>query len=52
LREYVLVSQSRPRIEVFRRAERGGHWEHEVGAVGGTVSLHGSAIAVDDVYAK
>ncbi len=52
LREYVLVSQNRVRVEMLRRAERGGHWEHEVGTVGATLSIHGRPIAIDDVYAK
>ena len=51
LREYVLVSQHRPRIEVFRRNEA-GRWElyeYESGSQAELTSV-GCAIAVDDVY--
>ncbi len=49
LREYVLVSQEEPSIEVYRRPKR-GHWIHEVAAAGETLELHSRAIHVDDVY--
>ena len=52
LREYVLVSQKEPRIEVFRRKDD-GHWDYfDVGA-GETLDLTsvGARIAVDAVYA-
>jgi Uma2 family endonuclease len=52
LRDYVLVSQREPRIEVFRRSERGGHWEREMATAGQTVSVHRQPISVDEVYAK
>lgn len=52
LREYVLVSQTEGRVEVFRRPEAGGHWAHDVSRAGETVTVHGVAIAVDDVYGK
>ncbi|HEU4406528.1 MAG TPA: Uma2 family endonuclease [Polyangiaceae bacterium] len=51
LREYVLVSQREPRIEVMRRGER-GVWElHEAGA-GETVELAslGVRLSVDAIY--
>ena len=53
LREYVLVSQGEPRIEVFRRTPS-GTWElFEVGP-GGQAMLEsiGVALAVDDVFAN
>jgi len=53
LREYVLVSQHKPQIEVFRRNE-GGRWElaEEAGA-GERVALTsvGCVLVVDEVYA-
>lgn len=52
LKEYVLVSQDEPRVEVFRRPDGGGHWQHEVATAGQTIVLHGCAILVDDIYAK
>jgi len=52
LEEYVLVSQTEPRVEIFRRVPGGGHWAHEIAAAGETVTLHGQSIAVDDIYAK
>jgi Uma2 family endonuclease len=51
LREYVLVSQREPRIEVHRLNET-GHWElHEAGA-GESVALSslGCQLSVDEVY--
>lgn len=51
LKEYVLVSQARPRIEVFRRPSR-GHWLHEEATSGGTVIILGVAIEVDAIYRK
>jgi Uma2 family endonuclease len=52
LDEYVLVAQSEPRVEVFRRPNSGGHWEHEVTTTRQTIMLHGQAIAVDDINGK
>jgi Uma2 family endonuclease len=49
LREYVLVSQEERQIEVHRRGE-GGVWSCDVGRGGDTVTIHGSTIAVDQVY--
>ncbi|HWL86657.1 MAG TPA: Uma2 family endonuclease [Polyangiaceae bacterium] len=49
LREYVLVSQDEPRIEVYRRPKR-GHWHHDVARAGETLELHGRTISVDDIY--
>lgn len=52
LEAYVLVSQTEPRVEVFRRPEGGGHWSHTVARAGATFELHGKTFSVDDVYAK
>lgn len=51
LKEYVLVSQNRSRIEVFRRPER-GHWSHEQAGPGERIEILGRAIGVDEVYAR
>jgi Uma2 family endonuclease len=53
LREYVLVSQREPRVEVFRRTA-GGRWEFSEATAGGRVSLEsiGVELAVDDIYAS
>jgi Uma2 family endonuclease len=51
LREYVLVSQRRPRIEVYRRNEA-GRWElfeYESGA-SAELSSVGCSVSVDEVY--
>lgn len=48
--EYVLVSQDEPRIEVFRRGAD-GTWSGEVAKAGGSVTIHGAKVAVDDVFA-
>jgi Uma2 family endonuclease len=51
LREYVLVSQHQPRIEVYRRNEA-GRWElyeYESGSLVELASV-GCAVAVDEVY--
>ena len=51
LREYVLVSQHRPRIEVYRKNDA-GRWELYEYESGSRVELASTAcfIAVDDVY--
>ena len=51
LREYVLVSQSTPRIEVFHRADSGA-WMLTEAASGQHATLEslGISLAVDDVY--
>jgi Uma2 family endonuclease len=49
LREYVLISQDSPKIEVFRRPER-GHWHHSVARAGETIESAGRAISVDAIY--
>ena len=51
LREYVLVSQHRPRIEVYRRNDA-GRWELYEYESGAQVDLGavGCAISVDEVY--
>jgi Uma2 family endonuclease len=49
VKEYVLVSQDEPRIEVFRRPTR-GRWIFEAATTGECLTLHGKSIAVDAVY--
>lgn len=50
LRECVLVSQTEPRIEVYRR-DKAGVWSIvDVAPAGARVKVHGAWIAVDDVY--
>jgi Uma2 family endonuclease len=53
LREYVLVSQYEPRIEVFRRGED-GHWTLFEAEAGGRVQLTsiGCELVVDEIYAN
>ena len=53
LREYVLVSQSEPRIEVHRRAE-GGRWELLEARAGESIDLASIGIRLDiaAVYAN
>lgn len=49
LREYVLVSQVRPRVEVYRRVEDG--WRYEVVEAGGRVRLEaGVELELDGIY--
>jgi Uma2 family endonuclease len=52
LREYMLVSQGAPRIEVFSRRES-GEWTSRISTAGEWFELpsHGVRIAVDDIYA-
>jgi Uma2 family endonuclease len=47
LREYVLISQDMPRIEVFRRVD---NWAGAAATGGMTILVHGVAIEVDRVY--
>jgi Uma2 family endonuclease len=47
LEEYVLVSQSERRVEVYRRANG---WIEEVFQTGQSFTLHGAALAVDAIY--
>ena len=47
LREYVLVAQDTPRIEVFRRDQQ---WAGEVAESGTAIVIHGAAVDVDRVY--
>ncbi len=51
LKEYVIVSQREPRIEVFRRNEA-GRWELYEAGRGESIELAsvGCSVAVDDVY--
>lgn len=53
LREYVLVAQDAPRIEVFRRREA-GHWDFVEAGPGESLELEslGCRLAVDDVFAN
>ncbi len=51
LKEYVLVSQATPKIEVFRRPER-GHWLHVVARAGETVEIAGRSFSVDAIYRR
>jgi Uma2 family endonuclease len=51
LQEYVLVAQSEPRIEVFRRPER-GHWQHSVAHAGESIEIAGRSISVDAIYRR
>jgi Uma2 family endonuclease len=51
LQEYLLVAQEEPRIEVFRRPDR-GHWLHDEARAGQTITIGGRAIPVDDVYRR
>lgn len=51
LREYVLVSQDSPKIEVFRRPTH-GHWQHHQAGAGESLELLGRVIAVDDIYRR
>lgn len=48
LKEYVLVSQDEPCIEVRRR--NGRSWITHVGRAGETITIHGTVISVDAVY--
>lgn len=52
LREYVLVSQSEPRIEVYRRLQ-GGRWELLEARAGESIALEsvGIRLDIDAVYA-
>ena len=51
LREYVIIEQSMPRIELFRRSN---NWEREVFRAGDTVPLASIdlALAVDALYRR
>lgn len=51
LKEYVLVSQALPRIEVFRRPTR-GHWAREEARSGEVLQILGRDLRVDDVYRR
>ena len=54
LKEYVLVSQRSPRIEVFRRNDDGKSWTLHIAEAGERVSLAsiGCELAVENVYAN
>jgi Uma2 family endonuclease len=51
LKEYVLVAQDEPRLEVLRRPER-GHWQHVVARAGDTLEVCGHTLSVDAIYAR
>jgi Uma2 family endonuclease len=48
LKEYVLVSQDKRCIEVYRR--EGDAWVCETGGPGASVTIHGAKVGVDAVY--
>jgi Uma2 family endonuclease len=50
LKDYVLVSQREPRIEVFRRPTGRGHWERAASGAGETIAVAGAVLAVDEIY--
>jgi Uma2 family endonuclease len=62
LREYVLVSQDEPMIEVFRRpipgspsqaaslATRAHGWDYERALAGGAIAIQGRSIEIDTLY--
>ncbi len=54
LKEYVLISQRSPRIEVFRRNEDGNSWTLRIAQAGERVTLAsiGCELAVDETYAN
>jgi Uma2 family endonuclease len=54
LKEYVLVSQNKPRIEVFQRNEDGTSWTLRVAEVSESAKITsiGCELAVDEVYAN
>lgn len=51
LREYVLVSQHPPCVEVFRRPAR-GHWASEKAGPGESIVIHGARVEVDTLYRR
>ena len=51
LEEYVLVSQHEPSVEVYRRDSSGVWTIVETAKAGGSVTVRGAELAVDDVYA-
>jgi Uma2 family endonuclease len=51
LREFLLVAQDAPKLEVFRRPER-GRWVHEHAGVGERLQILGFAMSVDDIYRR
>ncbi len=49
LTDYLLVSQTAPRIEHFRRGD--GEWHYRVAVAGGRVTLaNGAVLEVDSVF--
>lgn len=50
LQGYILVAQAHRRIEVFHRPLVRGHWQQDVLEAGGTMSLHGVTIPLDEIY--
>jgi Uma2 family endonuclease len=51
LEEYVLVAQHEPSVEVYRRDSNGSWTIVETAKAGGSVTVQGAKLAVDDVYA-
>lgn len=53
LREYVLASSTKPRLEVFRRAD-GGAWTRITAVAGERVTFEsvGVTLSVDEIYAR
>ncbi len=51
LQEYVLVWPEEFRLEVHRRPEGRGHWTVEAAGAGGLVTIGGTPLSVDDLYA-
>jgi Uma2 family endonuclease len=51
LKEYVLVSQEAPKVEVYRRPER-GHWLRDEARAGQTIRILECLIAIDDLYRR
>lgn len=50
VRDYVLLSQTTPRVEHYRR-EASGEWHYRVVEAGGGVTLsNGASIAIDTIY--
>jgi Uma2 family endonuclease len=51
LREYVLISQHSPTIEVYRRhVDDADRWDREIGHAGEKVNVHGASMDVTDIY--
>lgn len=51
LQHYVLVSQHRPRVEVYSRTDLGWHYAEWLPGASFELAAVGASIAVDDIYA-